>query len=108
VRSRGLMSRALVDPASLDRRLVSLIQSVCRRFLGQRNTSTPATGTPKDIPVGHQDPAVSTLLYKSAAVESRENGVILPSERGRLKGFSALQEISESPVTLSSLSRKKM
>jgi hypothetical protein len=27
-------------------------------------------------------------------VESRENGVILPSERGRLKGFSALQEIS--------------
>jgi hypothetical protein len=96
VRSRGLMSRALVDPASLDRRLVSLIQSVCRRFLGQRNTSTPATGTPKDIPVGHQDPAVSTLLYKAAAVESRENGVILPSERGRLKGFSALQEISTS------------
>jgi hypothetical protein len=34
VRSRSLMSRAIVDPASLDHCLVSLVQSVCRRFLG--------------------------------------------------------------------------
>jgi hypothetical protein len=34
VKSRGLMSRAIVDPSSLDRRLVSLVQSICRRFLG--------------------------------------------------------------------------
>jgi hypothetical protein len=55
-----------------------------------------ATGTRKDIPVSHQDPAISTLLYKSATIESRKNGVILPLESRQLKGFSALQEISTS------------
>jgi hypothetical protein len=34
VKSRGLMSGAVVDPSSLDRRLVSLVQSICRHFLG--------------------------------------------------------------------------
>jgi hypothetical protein len=34
VKSRGLMSGAIVDPSSLDRRLVSLVQSICRHFLG--------------------------------------------------------------------------
>jgi hypothetical protein len=46
--------------------------------------------------VGLQDLAVSILLYRSAATESRENGDILPSERRRLQGLSALQEISSS------------
>jgi hypothetical protein len=46
----------------------------------------------------HQGLAVSTLLYKSAAVESRENGIISPSERGRSEGLSALQNISASLV----------
>jgi hypothetical protein len=96
VKSRGLMSGAIVDPSSLDRRLVSLVQSICRRFLGQRKSSGLTTGTRKEVPVGHQDPAVSTLLYKSATVESRENGVILPSEGRQSKGLSALQEISTS------------
>ncbi|GAB7336923.1 hypothetical protein MBLNU13_g01490t1 [Cladosporium sp. NU13] len=99
VKSRGLMSGPIVDPSSLDRRLVSLVQSICRRFLGQKKSSVPATGTRRDVPAGHQDPAISALLYKSAAVESRENGVILPSERGRAKGLSALQEISASLAT---------
>ena len=53
VKSRGLMSGAIVDPSSLDRRLVSLVQSICRRFLGQRKSSGLTTGTRKEIPVGH-------------------------------------------------------
>lgn len=96
VKSRGLMSRSIVDPSCLDRLLVSLAQSICRRFLGQRKSCGLAAGTRRDLPVGRQDPAISTLLYKSAAVESRENGVILPSESGRAKGLSALQEVSAS------------
>jgi hypothetical protein len=99
VKSRGLMSGAVVDPSSLDRRLVSLVQSICRRFLGQRKSSGLTTRTRREISVGHQDPATSTLLYKSAAVDSRENGVILPSESGRARGLSALQEISASLAT---------
>lgn len=95
-RSQGLLSISVVGPAALDRRLVSIVQSLCRRFLGQGNSSGVAAETRKRIPAGRQDPAVSTLLYKSAAVESRENRVILPSERGRSMGLSALQEISKS------------
>jgi hypothetical protein len=63
-------------------------------FLGQKRSLRPAAGTPKDISIGHQGLAVSTLFYKSIAVESLENGVILPSERRRSEGLSALQEIS--------------
>jgi hypothetical protein len=76
VKSRSLTSGAIVDPSSLDRRLVSLVQSICRRFLGQRTSSGLTAEIRREIPVGHQDPAISTLLYKSAAVESRENGFI--------------------------------
>ncbi|KAM0714672.1 hypothetical protein Q7P37_009970 [Cladosporium fusiforme] len=96
VRSRGLLSASVVDPAALDRCLVSLVQSLCRRFLGQKKSSGAVAAVRKHIPAGRQDPAVSTLLYKSAAVESRENGVILPSGRGRSMGLSALQEITTS------------
>lgn len=102
VRSHCLVAKSIVDPAFLDCRLVSLVQSICRKFLGQKKLSGPATRTHKDAPVGyqdyqdHQDLATSTLLYKSAAVESRENGVILPLESGRSKGLLALQEIYES------------
>jgi hypothetical protein len=84
------MSGAIVGPSSLDRRLVSLVQSIYRRFLGQRKSLGLTSRTRREIPVGHQDPAISTLLYKSATVESRENGVILPSESGRAKGLLAL------------------
>jgi len=76
-----------------------LVQSICRRFLGQRKSSGLTTRTRREIPVGHQDPAISTLLYKSAAVDSRENGVILPSEGKQAKGLSALQEVSASLAT---------
>ena len=34
VKSLGLISGSIVDPGSLDRRLVSLVQSICRQFLG--------------------------------------------------------------------------
>lgn len=95
-RSLGLLSAGPSDPVTLDRRLVTLIQSICRRFLGQR-VSRPAAGLGKKvISAKPQDPQVSTLLYKSAAAESRENGDILPSERGRAEGLSALQEIAGS------------
>ena len=90
VKSLGLMSGSIVDPGSLDRRLVSLVQSICRQFLGQRKSLGLATRTRKEIPFGRQDPAVSTLLYKSATIESRENGVILPSKSGQAKGLLAL------------------
>jgi hypothetical protein len=99
VKLHGLMSRAIVDPSSLDRRLVSLVQSICRRFLGQRKSPGLTTRTRREIPVCYQDLAISTLLYKSAAAESRENGVIPPSKSGRVRGLSALQEISASLVT---------
>jgi hypothetical protein len=99
VKSRGLMSGAVVDPSSLDRHLVSLVQLICRRFLGQRKSSGLTAGTCREISVGRQVLAISTLLYESAAVESRENGVILPSESGQAKGLSALQEISASLAT---------
>lgn len=95
-RSRGLLSAALTDAATLERRLIALVQSICRRFLGQKRSSTAAGVSRKKVPADRQDPQVSTLLYKSAADESRENGDILPSERGRSAGFSALQEISDS------------
>jgi hypothetical protein len=95
-RSLGLLSTAPVDAATLDRRLVALVQSICRRFLGQKKLPITTWAAKKTVLAGPQDPAVSTLLYKSAAAESRENGDILPSERGRLKGRSALQEISGS------------
>lgn len=90
VKLRGLMSRAIVDPSSLDRCLVSLVQSIYRRFLGQRKSLGLTTRTRREIPIGHQDPAISTLLYKSAAVDSHENGVILPLESGQVKGLLAL------------------
>jgi len=96
VKSYGLMSRAIVDPSSLDRCLVSLVQSICRRFLGQRKSCRPTTGTRREIPIGHRDPTISTLLYKSAAIESRENRAILPSESRQANGLLALQEISAS------------
>ena len=95
-RSRGLLSAALADAATLERRLIALIQSICRRFLGQKKSSTTAGANRKKAPADRQDPQVSTLLYKSAAVESRENGDILPSERGRSAGLSALREIRDS------------
>ena len=95
-RSRGLLSAALVDAATLERRLITLVQSICRRFLGQRRSSTAAGVSRKKVPADKRDPQVSTLLYKSAAIESRENGDVLPSERGRSAGLSALQEISDS------------
>ncbi|KAI6788852.1 hypothetical protein KC343_g2541 [Hortaea werneckii] len=95
-RSLGLLSAAPVDAATLDRRLITLVQSICRRFLGQK-VSSPAAGVSKRIvSANQQDPQVSTLLYKSAAAESRENGDVLPSKRGRSEGLSALQEISGS------------
>lgn len=94
MRSRGLLSAALIDAAALERRLIALIQSICRRFLGHKRPSTAAGVGRKKVPADRRDPQVSTLLYKSAAVESRENGDILPSERGRSQGLSALQEIS--------------
>jgi hypothetical protein len=90
VKSRSLMSGAVIDPSSLDRCLVSLVQSICRHFLGQRKSSGLTTRTRREIPVSYQDLAISTLLYKSAAVESRENGIVLPSESRRAKGLSAL------------------
>jgi hypothetical protein len=58
VKSRGLLCGAIVDPSSLDRRLVSLVQSICRRFLGQRKWSGLTSGTRREIPVDHQDPAI--------------------------------------------------
>jgi hypothetical protein len=84
------MSRAIVDPSSLDRCLVSLVQSICRRFLGQRTLLELTARTRREIPIGYQDPAISTLLYKSAAIESHKNGVILPSESRQAEGLLAL------------------
>jgi len=95
-RSLGLLSAAPVEAATLERRLISLVQSICRRFLGEKTSSAAAGMSRKTVPASQQDPQVSTLLYKSAAAESRENGDILPSERGRSAGLSALQEISDS------------
>ena len=95
-RSLGLLSAVPADAAMVERRLIALVQSICRRFLGQRRSSPTAVVNKKNVPAHRQDPQVSTLLYKSAAVESRENGDILPSERGRAGGISALREISHS------------
>lgn len=96
MRSLGLLSAAPFEAATLERRLISLVQSICRRLLGQKISSAAAGVNRKTVPASRQDPQVSTLLYKSAAAESRENGDILPSERGRSAGLSALQEISDS------------
>lgn len=97
VKSCGLISAAIGDSTVLDRLLVrllvSLLQSICRRFLSERDSSRRSEPVRRDVPVGCQDPAVSTLLYKSAAVESREKAVILPSAHGRSSGLSALHEI---------------
>lgn len=96
-RSLSLLSAAVpVNAAALERRLIALVRSICRRFLGQKRSSTAAGVSRKKVPANRQDPQVSTLLYKSAAAESRENGDILPSERGRSGGLSALREISDS------------
>lgn len=95
-RSLALLSAVPADAAILERRLIALVQSICRRFLGQRRSSATAVVNRKNVPAHRQDPQVSTLLYKSAAAESRENGDILPSERGRAEGISASREISDS------------
>lgn len=95
-RSLGLLPAAPFDFTTLDRRLIALIQSICRRCLGQRRSSAGANGSRKHVLAREQDPQVSTLLYKSAAAESWDNGDISTSERGHSEGLSALQEIAGS------------
>jgi hypothetical protein len=53
VKSRGLISGAVIDPSSLDRYLVSLVQSICRHFLGQRKSLGLTTRTRREIPVSY-------------------------------------------------------
>lgn len=36
----------------------------------------------------------SIRLYKRAACTSRENGTLLPTRRGRLRGLSAVEEVA--------------
>ena len=76
VKSCGLMSEAIVDPASLDRRLVSLVQSICRRFSGQRKSSGPAVGTRKGVPVGNQDPLVSGVPFIACAQGGQQTNIV--------------------------------
>ena len=82
------------DPDRLHTILVHVLQCVCDRVLGKR-TSRPARRKSPPGPSPHSpDHAVSVLLYKSAASDSGENGVVMPSAEGRRRGVDALAEIT--------------
>jgi hypothetical protein len=82
------------DPDHLHTILVYILQSVCDKVLG-KTPDRLARRKPPSGPSPHSpDPAVSVLLYKSAASDSRENNVVMPSPEGRRKGMDARAEIT--------------
>jgi hypothetical protein len=89
--------------SDIDRRnaqIVTLCQKVSETALGRRpdkRRRRPTRREPDKSPsVSSEDDAGilgSIRLYKRAARTSQENGPLLPTECGRLKGFSAIEEV---------------
>jgi hypothetical protein len=82
------------DPDRLHAILVHILQSVCDKVLGRRPDRLARRKPPPGPSPRSPDAAVSVLLYKSAASDSRENGVVMPSPEGRRRGMDARTEIA--------------
>lgn len=90
--------------SDVDRRnaqVVAICQQVSEAALGKRPDRRPRRPAGRDRTQGpsvaaEDDASVldSIRLYKRAARTSRENGVLLPTESGRLKGLSAIEEVA--------------
>lgn len=90
--------------SDVDRRnaqIVALCQQVSEAALGKRPDKRRTRSTGKDTNKGlytspEDEGGVigSIRLYKRAARTSRENGVLLPTETGRVKGISAIEEVA--------------
>ena len=85
------------DVDLVDTALIRVLQLVCDKTLGRRPAAkiSSKNGSSRVSP-SIQDTAVSVLLYKSAATDSRENGVILPTDAARLRGVGAMEEVTAS------------
>ena len=81
------------DPTRLHTTLVRILRGVCERALGRRSERPFSRRSSPPLSPHIQDAAVSVLLYKAAATDSKENSSIVPSTQARQRGIDALAEI---------------
>lgn len=80
------------DLDQMERQLVEICQRVQRETIGIYQDKNRLVDPGQEVERARLRPETSTRRYKSATVDSRENGVVLPTAEAQAKGLDAVTE----------------